>query len=214
MSNIELIGIYNCFNQSLNLGASKEEIHQKGLWHRTINFLIVNPSFREVIFQEKKGLEAFTNPDYFVKINGGHIQQNESLEEGFREMEEELGLQIPPTDCHYLGKCQVSFEAGNFKNNEFMHFYLVPAPEGFESINFNDGEVGSIVKFNIDEALDMLLDKKQQIPAQARNSQMEQIDLTLSKNNFKNFTDNDMYLKLMIAAKRYLDGENKETIII
>lgn len=53
----------------------------------------------------------------------------------------------------------------------------------------------------------------EEIKGAARDEE-KTIDITLRKQNFRDFTDDNLYLRMMLAVKRYLDGEDKRTILI
>lgn len=209
----EILEIYNCFNQKIG-EETKVDVHKKGYWHRSICFLVVDPGTRETVFQDSKGLEQFHDEDFFVKLNGGHISKGETPEEGFRELREELGLELTASDSTPAGKYQLSFQpTEEFINNEFIYFYIVPLKDAFNKISFTDGEVICITKFNVDETIKLLLGDIEEIKGKARDEK-ETINITLRKQNFRDFTDDNLYLRMMLAVRRYLDGEDKRTVLI
>jgi 8-oxo-dGTP pyrophosphatase MutT (NUDIX family) len=215
----EMLKTYDCFNKEVGR-AARAMIHAEGLWHRAVVFLLLDPTSREIIFQNSKGLEDYEKENFFLKLNGGHITENDTEEDIFRELQEELGLSINPKNAFLVGKYQLSFELDAdfkrnqpIKNREFISFYIVCIENAFEKIKFEDGEVKSIIKFEIDKAIELLLGKVRFINATARDEMISK-DLILKPENFKNFTDDNLYLRIMIASKRYLDGEDKNLILL
>lgn len=193
----------------------REEAHEKGYWHRTVNFIVIDPLTKDVIFQEPKGLEGYNDPNYFIKMNGGHVLAHESIETAFiRELKEELGLTVQSGSAHFAGIYQVTFRPTKvFINREFMYFFMVPYEHAFNAVSFEDGEVGSIIKINIDRAVNLLTGDVESIEAVARDA-TQSADVVLTKKAFKNFTDDNLYLRIMLAAKRYMDGEDPKYVVI
>ncbi|MQA87706.1 MAG: NUDIX domain-containing protein [Streptosporangiales bacterium] len=76
----------------------KKTAHTRGLWHRTFSCLAINPTTRTVLLQKKTpGRYSFDRPDYADLTVGGHYHAGEAIEDGVRELREELGLDIPYT---------------------------------------------------------------------------------------------------------------------
>ncbi|MCA9387381.1 NUDIX domain-containing protein, partial [Candidatus Dojkabacteria bacterium] len=122
----EKVQIYNCFNEPTKI-ATKKDVHSKGLWHRAVAFIIIDTKSNEIIFQHNESPEELSQNEFFVKLNGGHIQYGEEPIDGFRELEEELGLKYKADTSLFIGTYQLSVQfSDNFINNEFIYFYIVP----------------------------------------------------------------------------------------
>lgn len=209
----DLVTIYNCFNKEIGT-EHKKVVHQKGLWHRAVSFILLDTTSREIIFQHSEAPSEIKWDGFFVKMNGGHIQHGEEPIEGFRELEEELGLKDRAESSHYAGTYQLSVQfSDDFINNEFVYFYIVPGDDIKKDVQFDEHEVKSIISVNVDDALALLLGDKKEIDATVSGSD-DELHVTFSKDNFRNFTDDNLYLRIMIAAKRYLDDEEKRLILI
>lgn len=209
----EIATIYNCFNQEIGT-ASKKDVHKKGLWHRAVSFIILDTAKKEIIFQHHESPEKINWETFFVKLNGGHVQHGEKPIDAFRELEEELGLKDKAKNSLYVGTYQLSVQfSENFINNEFIYFYIVPGENIKDEMNFIDDEVASIISVNVYDALETILGNKGNIDAELSDLKTN-TTILLNQVNFKNFTDDNLYLRIMIAAKRYLDGENKSLILI
>ncbi|SCW64601.1 Isopentenyldiphosphate isomerase [Paenibacillus tianmuensis] len=90
--------IFDIFDERMNpLGrASRSEVHARGLWHQTFHCWIVDPADGDAVllFQERHpGKDTF--PSLLDTSCAGHLLSGEGVEDGVRELEEELGLSIP-----------------------------------------------------------------------------------------------------------------------
>ncbi len=211
----EILPIYDAFNKSAGT-ASRSEIHTKGLWHRSVNFIVLDPKKRTVIFQDSNTLDTYDVEKFFVKMNGGHVQGDNMIQEMSRELNEELGLKIDKADdVHFLGVYQISFEpTKDFINHEFMYFYLVAFSNAFEKINMDGTEVKSIFEIKIDEAVDLLISERNMVQVTARDVGGKNITLNFTKQSFKNFTDDSLYLRIFLALQDFCNGRNKKYIVI
>jgi len=211
----EILKTYDAFNKPLG-SANRSDIHQNGLWHRSVNFIVVDPKKKTAIFQDSNTLDTLDSDKFFVKMNGGHAHNEDMLVEVSRELEEELGLKISDAeDVHFLGKYQISFEpTEEFVNREFMYFYLTAFPNVFEKIEIDGQEVKSIFEINIDEAVDLIVGDRDSIEVIARDYLGNIVTQNFTQHSFRNFTDDALYLRLFLAMQDFCNGRNKKLIVI
>ncbi len=95
MSNNPKVDIFDDRYNPIGI-ASKKEAHEKGLWHRTFSCLVVNPRRAVVHLQKKHSNQySFDRPDYVEVVTaGGHYEAGESIEDGIRELHEELNSPV------------------------------------------------------------------------------------------------------------------------
>lgn len=72
------------------------------------------------ILLQYRSLHCKSNPSG-LNLFGGHVEDNETIEEGFlREMHEELGAQIPRTDINFIGAVTEDFT----NHEDIVHVYF------------------------------------------------------------------------------------------
>ena len=211
----EKLTIYNAFNQSVG-EAERSELHNKGLWHRSVNYLILDKQKRTLIFQDSQTLDQFDKDKFFIKMNGGHVQGEDMESEMARELHEELGLEVSQaTDTHFLGVYQVSFEpTEQFINREFMYFYLVCFDNALQNVVMDKYEVKTVLEIPIDDTVDLMTGGRAGIEVTAKDVNDTETNLTLTSQAFKNFTDDALYLRLFLAAQDFCNGRNTKYIVI
>ncbi|MCA9387228.1 hypothetical protein KC669_04305, partial [Candidatus Dojkabacteria bacterium] len=89
----------------------------------------------------------------------------------------------------------------------------VPEENIISQMVLDSREVKSIIKVDVNGALDVILDKRTDVTATVTDLNEEK-KIKLTESHFRNFTDDNLYLKIMLAAKHYLEGENHEYIVI
>lgn len=211
----EKLTIYNASNQPIGQ-ADRSEVHRKGLWHRSVNYLVLDTDKRTLIFQDSKTLDQFNQEKFFIKMNGGHVQGDDMDSEMARELNEEFGLGIPLAKAvHFLGTYQVSFEpTEDFINHEFMYFYIVSFVNAFENIDMDNKEVKTVLEIPIDKAIDLLVGDIQEIDIAARDANKTEMNISLTSLAFRNFTDDSLYLRLFLAAQDFCNARNTKHIVI
>lgn len=71
--------------------ASRKEVHDKGLLHRSVHVLVFDPQGR--LFLQKRSPEKDENPGYWDTSSAGHVNAGEDYPTcAQREMLEELGI--------------------------------------------------------------------------------------------------------------------------
>jgi len=200
--------------------ADKHKAHQEGLWHRVFTCLLVIPKQRTVLLQKKiPGGYPFNRPDYLDISVGGHYLAGESIEEGVREIREELGLNICYNELISIGIRQTAATIReDYVANEFQHIFLLPLNISLQDIILSGSEVRGLVEVNVDEGIELLLGNRHHLQARGvfleSYGQNRLVELTISREDFVSayLTLDKLFLRLFIAAQRLINGERKELI--
>ncbi|MEU4675134.1 NUDIX domain-containing protein [Amycolatopsis sp. NPDC023774] len=192
----------------------KAAAHAKGLWHRTFSALAVNPATQRVILQKKApGRYGFDRPDYADITVGGHYQAGETIPDGVREVQEELGLSVAYGDLHPIGLRQTAVTlAPDYIEREFQHWHLIPLAVALEDIPLADAEVSGLVDIALDDAIRLADGNTDTVPARyatRTDTGLEYREATLTTADLiPNYLKLDqLYLRLFVAAHRFCAGE-------
>ncbi len=199
----------------------KKECHRKGYWHKVITVLAINPEKRTVYFQRKRpkdGIITDTNAllDFTV---GGHIQAGETEAQSVREVKEELIEDVTLNDLVFLGIRQTAATVSEtYIANEFQYVYLFPCKKTLEDYNVNGEEIARLVEVDLQDALDLFYHDKSEIKAREKYLDGDKYIINEKTINLKNFMEcyqiiDEFYKRVLIAAKRYCDGENIKYIM-
>ncbi|AAK78426.1 isopentenyldiphosphate isomerase [Clostridium acetobutylicum] len=139
---------------------SRKEVHEKGYWHSTFHCWVVKREGKKtfLIFQKRHPLKD-TAPNMFDVSSAGHIKSGESIEDGVRELKEELGIDAKPNELINIGIIKEEFHIGKNIDREFCHIYIYSNKAEIESYTLQRDEVVGLVKIEIDE-LARFLDNK------------------------------------------------------
>jgi len=199
--------------------AGKKEAHQKGLWHRVFTCILVNPKKQTILLQKKiPGKYSFDRPDYVDISVGGHYQAGESVPEGIRELEEEVGLDVKFGDLISLGVRQTAETVKeDYIVNEFQHLFICPTEQPLEEFNLEAVEVSGLVEVSIEDGIKLLLGKKDSIKARGLSVVGDErtiYEAELTREDFvpSYLAKDKFFLRLFIAAKRYIRGDVPDEI--
>lgn len=209
----EIIDLVDTTNKVIGK-VGKKESHKLAKWHRTVSFILVDSKQKLIYFQDKAKPSELSSEDFFVKLNGGHLLSGETPEQGLRELEEELGIKTNPENVIPIGVNQTAVDfSEDYKIREFVYYFIVDIEDVLSKVKFQDGEVSSVIYFDPEQALKLVLGGTKEITGNVFNGETES-PIALKSTAFKNFTDDNLYLRIFLAVKRYFEGEPREYIVI
>lgn len=140
---MELVDIVDENNNLTGEVEDRWEAYEKGLWRRVASCWIMNKK-GEILLQ-KRALAKKKNPGKWAKT-GGQIDTKESAEEAiFREVKEELGIEIPKEQI------KVVEIKKNILNKHFAYNYIFTVDYNVEEYLLQKEEVEEVKYFTIEE---------------------------------------------------------------
>jgi len=124
--------------------ALKSVIHTKGYLHNTAHIWFYTNDGKILLAQRAASKSIY--PLLWDVSVAGHIDAGESIENGaIREIKEEIGLQIKPTDLEKIGvfECFQSYPNG-IKDYEFHNTYIVQLKVPIASLTPQEEEVQAL----------------------------------------------------------------------
>ena len=144
----ELVDIVDENGNKTGVVKTRKEVHEKGLWHQTVDVWIYN-SKGEVLLQKRSmGKESW--PGMWDVSSSGHIPAGETPERAaLRETLEELGIKVNPKDLKqlFVEKGISSPKAGRY-HNHIAYVYLLKHED--LPRNLQKEEVESVVFIPLD----------------------------------------------------------------
>ena len=213
---MEYFDIYN--DKMEHIGTKpRSEVHEKGYWHKSFQcWFIFKEGEKEYILFQKRHEAKDTYPNLLDISSAGHLSADESLEDGVRELEEELGVKVSYEELKPLGIIIEQKEEDYFIDNEFANVFLYNCRIPMESFKLQAEEVTGMFKLKIDEVLDLLEGRLKNIKAEGyelkENGEYNPISISVEA---KDFVPHDLsyYRKILTSAKQYLNNQilNKTT---
>ena len=88
--------------------ATRREIHQKKLLHRSIHILVFN--YQNEVFLQKRSMSKDENPGLWDISSAGHVDSGETYDEcAHRELLEELGIKAILNPLEKIEACQKTY---------------------------------------------------------------------------------------------------------
>lgn len=142
----ELVRTFNPQFQPIGV-ATRKDVHVNGWWHETFQCWFVSKQDEEMnVYLQLRSFRKKDFANLFDITAAGHILANETVEDGVREVKEELGINISFNDLIPLGVIPNQIKTDNIKDNEFSHVFLYIRPLSWENFLLQEEEVAGIAK--------------------------------------------------------------------
>ncbi len=127
--------------------AGRDEVHKKGLWHKTVHVWVMNSQGNLLL--QKRAMTKETFPGCWDISCAGHIDAGETpLHAAIRELEEELGFIVDEKELAFLFSVIQKFSFGNppVIDNEIVEVFLLHKEYAITKINYNREEISDIME--------------------------------------------------------------------
>lgn len=185
---MENLDIYDEYMSKIGT-ESRDTVHHNGLWHKTVHCWMYDEN-GNIYFQ----IRADSGKLYTTA--SGHVLSGETVRDAFhREILEEIGID---TDVSNAIALEVVFWRQDKPEKEwhdraFAHVYANKLPLNFTDFYFQPDEVAGLVRVKAGDCLDLLMDKKTEIPA-----------IKISSDGVKN---------IEISGKDFLTASNENAVV-
>lgn len=132
--------------------ATREEVHALGYWHETFHcWFIGREQTNDQIYLQLRSLEKKDYPNLLDITAAGHLLADETVQDGVREIQEELGIHVIFEDLVPLGILDYSVVSEKIIDNEFANVFLYRYQGSFEDFTLQSEEVAGIFKADFQE---------------------------------------------------------------
>ncbi len=199
---------FDIYDEALNhIGVKpRDAVHRDGDWHRVFHCWVVcrDHAGAEFVIMQKRGPRQDTFPGKIDVSAAGHLEAGESVRDGVREIEEELGLQVDFDALTPLGRrLGVSRYAGLI-DRQIFDVFLYECNLDLAAYNYCQDEIAGLVKLSIGAGIRLLSGRCQSVSAAAVGFGADRIRIT--PDDFIPSIDN-YTLKALQLARRYFTGD-------
>lgn len=130
--------------------ASREEIHAKGLWHRSVHVLVINGE-GQVLLQQRS-MKKDLNPGRWTSSASGHVDADDASYQvaARREFEEELGFPAEGK-LRPVGKALEVSSTANITCRCWAMIYEWATDLPAEAFAFDREEIGQVAYFEVEK---------------------------------------------------------------
>ena len=142
---MELIDVLTRDGELTGKRKPKPDIHRDGDWHRSAHIWIGTNDGR--ILLQRRSPEKENNPGLWDVSAAGHVSAGESVvDSAVREVGEELGLRIDPSELRHIGTMAEScvLNDGTYFDNEIHEIFLIRRDVDLTKLKLQAGEVDAV----------------------------------------------------------------------
>ena len=127
--------------------ATREDVHKLGYWHETFHCWFVSKEMEtDYIYLQLRSNSKKDYPDLFDITAAGHLLANETVQDGIREIKEEMGIDISFKELIPLGIIDYCVIREDFIDMEIANVFLYKSNKSFDYFTLQEEEVAGIVK--------------------------------------------------------------------
>ena len=198
-----MVELFDIYDDGLNhMGVKpRDEVHQDGDWHQVFHCWVIS---RGCMIIQKRAPNKKIFPNMLDISCGGHLAAGETIREGSRELNEELGLEFEFDDLIPVGR-RVSMNLYNgLIDREIANVFLYEVDKALSDFDYLRDEISGVVALPVDDGLALFAGEIESIRVDAVGLGQDKLIITLY--DFVPSVDN-IYYKSMVLAKRYLNGD-------
>lgn len=175
-------------------------IHQHGLWHETFHCWIVQVEngVPHLYFQQRSDMKK-DFPNLFDITAAGHLLAYETVNDGIREVKEELGIKLSMKNLQSIGIIKDTILHGDSIDNEFAHTFLYIAEKSNLRFHLQEEEVSGIFSAPLSEVERLYEKKVTHISLTCIISNKEDVEINAT---LKDFVPHVGYMEQVLNAIR------------
>lgn len=156
---IEFITVVDRTRKKIGL-KPRSDVHRDGDWHETFHCWMVDLTH---LYLQLRSDTKEDFPGLFDITAAGHLAAGETVRDGVREIQEELGIELSLDQLTAIGVLEDVIETEAFLDREFAHTYVY-AYDG-ETFTLDTAEVADVSKVDLEAFVALLEGSRKQIEA-------------------------------------------------
>ncbi|WP_080844029.1 NUDIX hydrolase [Cytobacillus gottheilii] len=207
--NTEILKIFDVNGKYIGT-STREEVHSKGLWHETFHCWLVSVvDHKYFIHFQLRSNQKKDYPNMLDISAAGHLNADESVPDGIREVHEELGVNVSMEDLIFIGNIRDEIIQDDIIDRELGHVFLYIIPDVSEiKYNFQIEEVSGIMMIELESFERLWLEEIDSVQAKGivLNEKLEniEVDRFVRKDDFLPH-DNTYISKVLKELKFFLN---------
>lgn len=185
----------------------RKQALQDGDWIGAFNLWIIQTNPIPAIVYQQRSPNSTWEPNKLDVSAGGNYAAGESLLDGLREAEEELGKKYDPTVVNNIGRrLNVSPDKNGLERKTVLDIFLVEDNSSLESYQLEEREVSAITACPVDALLSLHRGKITGFEVELLDHSGHKSHYQVTPDSFPANWDNYHY-KMALLVERYLSGE-------
>ncbi|MRX72683.1 NUDIX domain-containing protein [Bacillus lacus] len=144
--------------------ASRSDVHKFGYWHETFHcWFVTKRNGKNYIYLQLRSASKEDYPDLLDITVAGHLTSDETVQDGVREIKEEVGIVVSYNDLVQLGIMKYSVTIEKFIDRELAHVFLYNSSHHLNDFIVQADEVSGMVIVEFKEFCELWLGERDTI---------------------------------------------------
>lgn len=147
----ELFNIFDDHKQQIGV-ATRAEVHRIGYWHETFHcWFVAREDGEDFLYMQIRSDHKKDYPSLFDITAAGHLLAHETVQDGVREVREEIGINVSIDELVSLGDLDYCVTRDELIDREIAHVYLYESDLTFDDFTLQIEEVSGMLKVRFKE---------------------------------------------------------------
>ena len=184
----------------------REDVHRDGDWHQVFHCWVIGRELdgETFVVLQKRTEDKDMYPGKIDISAAGHLEAGETVRDGIRELEEELGLRVRFEDLIPLGRRIGIQQESGLLDRQICHVFFYECARPLEAYDYQKDEISGLLKLPIAAGLRLLSGELDSVCVDAVGFGVERV--TISAEDFIH-SDDKYTFRALILARRYFVGE-------
>lgn len=127
--------------------AMREEVHRLGYWHEAFHcWFVSREGDQDYLYLQLRSDMKKDYPNLLDITAAGHLLAHESVLDGIREINEEIGIEVSVDELESLGTIDYCVTKENFIDKEIANVFLYRYKQSMDAFTLQKEEVSGIFK--------------------------------------------------------------------
>ncbi len=212
---LEYFDVLDCVGRKTGEIVSRDEAHRTGAWHGAFHCLMIyqRGDKNYALFQRRSVKKKIAPGKFDVSVGGHYASGEDAKAAGPREIKEELGLDVRFEDLVPLGRrVFVYCHTPDALEQELQDVFFLSRTVEPGKLALQQEEVDGVIEMNMEEGIALFSGKRTSLDATLHGADNRTERVLVSAEDFVPCLDN-YYLKLLLIAKRYFQGDRWPLVI-
>ncbi len=210
----ELIDIFDA-NLKPKGKMERKEAHLSGEWHHTFHLWLCSSRHNGSLMFQLRSPDAKNFPGMLDVTAAGHLLTGETLEDGTREAQEELGIAVKDLEIRSLGyRVEVADQENGQRNREYQGVFLAKDERSLDDYRPDPNEVYGVIDVPISDGYALFGESQDTIVCNYYAYDGEKWFLGEKELSRQHFLPRiqQYYLTMFIMSERLLEGKSPISI--
>lgn len=208
----ELFDVVTADGKLTGVTKRRADVHRDGDWHRAIHVWVYGVGESgPYLLMNQRGRHKDTWPGGLDATVGGHLGAGESVNDAFREIEEEIGITMKPDELQYIGTRPraAEYSTPGVVDRELQEVFLCRDDRPLNDYRPNPAELEGLVCLSLQHAVRLFAGEVPSVPGQRLDAHDHLVrDVELAQDMLIPTKLDNYFLRVALAIERTLRGEH------